>query len=99
MVQHEFTLDRFTRGLLAVLTVLLAVVTVELWAWLPSTTPAAVAQVPDAGAQRYELIAEVRQTNKLLEDILDHLRTKTIKVNIRDTDKPKERPDKPADKP
>ncbi len=92
--RHEVTLDRLTRGILAALTVLLTVIAVELWAWLPSTTPTAAAQGPDSGAQRTELIAEARRTNLLLEEILDHLRTKTIKVRMGDTDKSDERRDK-----
>ena len=94
MSRQEFTLDRFTRGVLAALTVLLTVIAVELWAWLPSTAPAAMAQVPDSGAQRNQIIDEAHRTNQLLEQILDHLRTKTVKVKNADTDKADERPGK-----
>ena len=87
MVRHECTLDRFTRGLLLVLTVLLAVIAIELWAARPSMTPAAMAQVPDSGAQRNQMIEETRRTNQLLEQILDHLKTKTVKVKMADTDR------------
>jgi hypothetical protein len=87
---HEFRLDRFTRGLLAVIAVLLAVIAVELWQGRPSMLPTAMAQIPDSGAQRYQMIDEAVKTNKFLADILDHLRTKSIKVQDvgETTDKP-----------
>ena len=87
MVRHEFTLDRFTRGLLLALTVLLAVIAIELWAARPGTTSTAMAQVPDSGAQRNQMIEETRRTNQLLEQILDHLKTKTVMVKMADTDR------------
>ena len=97
MVRHEFTLDRFTRGVLVALTVLLTVIAIELWAGRPDMVPAAQAQVPDSGAQRNQIIEDGRRTNQLLEQILEHLRTKAVKVSIADTDKAKDggRPAKP----
>ncbi len=90
MARHEFTLDRFTRGVLIALTVLLTIIAIELWAARPSTIPAAQAQVPDSGLQRYQMIDEARRTNQLLEQILEHLRAKAVKVTITDTDKVKD---------
>jgi hypothetical protein len=80
MGSQEVRLDRFTRCLLAVITVLLTVIAVELWQGRPSMLPEAMAQIPDSGAQRYQMIAETQKTNNLLADILDHLRNKAIKV-------------------
>jgi len=42
----------------------------------------AYAQIPNAGAQRAELLDEVRRTNQLLEERLTLLRTKTLKVEV-----------------
>ncbi|HVP11669.1 MAG TPA: hypothetical protein VMV94_10835 [Phycisphaerae bacterium] len=80
MSSQEVRLDRFTRCLLTVIAVLLTVIAVELWQARPSMLPSAMAQIPDAGAQRYSVIAEAQKTNELLASILDHLRNKPIKV-------------------
>jgi hypothetical protein len=97
MTRREFTLDRFTRGVLIALIALLTVIAIELWAGRPDMVPAAQAQVPDSGLQRYQILDEARRTNQLLEQILEHLRTKAVKVSIADTDKAKDggRPAKP----
>lgn len=86
MAKQEFTPDRFTRCLLVVLTVLLAIIAVELWAGQPSALPAASAQIPDSGLQRNQQLMEIRKTNQLLDQILEHLQTKPIKVQAADTD-------------
>ena len=88
MNKHEFTLDRFTRYILIAITVLLTVIAIELWGPRPSLVQAANAQIPDSGLQRKQMTAELRKTNDLLGRILEHLRTKPIKVEIVDTDKP-----------
>ena len=98
MRRHEFTLDRFTRCVLLSITALLTMIVVELWAGRPDMLPVASAQIPDTGKQRLELIQETRKTNRLLEQILQHLRAKPIKVTIQTTDKSsgtKSRPGKP----
>lgn len=87
MNEHEFTLDRFTRRLLLAITVLLTIIAVELWGGRPSLLPVASAQIPDSGKQRYDMIAEAKKTNKLLGEILSHLRTGSVKVVIAPTDK------------
>jgi hypothetical protein len=97
MSKYEFMLDRGTCGLLTVIAVLLAIIAVELGLERPDIVPAAQAQIPDAGQQRYQAIAEAQRTNELLQEILDHLRTKAIKVEMRTdgADKPtKDRPQK-----
>ena len=98
MRRHEFTLDRFTRCVLLAITALLTMIVIELWAARPDMLPAATAQVPDSGRQRLEMIKATRKTNRLLEQILQHLRAKPIKVTIQTTDKSsgmKSRPGKP----
>ena len=88
MDRQEFTLDRCTRGLLTAITILLAVIAVELWGGRPSMLPAARGQIPDSGLQRQQLTVEMRRSNDLLGQILEHLRTKAIKVKMETTDKP-----------
>jgi hypothetical protein len=87
MNRVEFRLDRFTRGVLAAITVLLTIIAIELWVGRPDVVSAANAQIPDSGRQRVEMTAELRRTNGLLGGILDHLRTKPVKVLIVAPDK------------
>ncbi|MFQ5422691.1 MAG: hypothetical protein ACE5F9_01795 [Phycisphaerae bacterium] len=87
MNRHECTLDRFTKCTLTALTALLAIIALELWGGRPTTLPAATAQIPDTGRQRQDILIEARKTNNLLVQILDHLRTKAVKVRMEDTDK------------
>lgn len=75
-------LDRFTRMILTALTLLLAIIAVELWAFAPDTTHRASAQIPDTGMQRKLIVDETKRTNELLEQILDHLETKPIRVHL-----------------
>lgn len=83
----RITIDRTTRTLLLGIAALLAVIAVELWDAAPSALPTAAAQVPDTGKQRQDLILEQRRTNELLTQVLEHIRTKPIKVEIAPTDK------------
>lgn len=87
MHERVFTLDRFTRTILTVITALLAVIAVELWFGRPNMVPAARAQIPDSGKQRHDLLREQKRTSDLLKQVLDHIRTKPIKVRIDATDK------------
>lgn len=82
------TLDLGTKRLLSVIALLLAVLIVELWALRPDTAPAAHAQIPDTGLQRQQIVDEQRQTNELLSAMLEHLRTRTIKVRVEPSEKP-----------
>lgn len=89
MDRHVFTLDRWTRCVLLAITVLLTVIAVELWGGRPSMLPAAQAQIPDTAAQRQQILVESKRTNALLGQILEHLRSKPVKVQMVGTDKPK----------
>ena len=80
-------LDRATRGLICILTGLLAVIVVELWVGLPSSVPSAIAQIPDTALQRENILDEAKKTNRLLEKILDHLKSGTVKVKSESADK------------
>jgi len=86
MDRRVFTLDRWTRRLLCVIAVLLAVIAVELWQGRPSMLPRAEAQIPDTALQRENIVREARKTNALLAQILEHLRSKPIKVEMDGTD-------------
>ena len=87
MPRREITMDRFTRGLLTVLTALLAVIAVELWVAMPDGSSVARAQIPDTGLQRLQIIEEARKTNQILEQIREQLREGCMKVRLEDTDK------------
>lgn len=81
--------DRVFSGMLSIITALLAVLAVELWNQTPPMAPAACAQIPDTALQRKQLLDEARETNRILQDILEHLRAKTIKVKLASPDKEK----------
>ncbi len=86
MAMRVFTLDRWTQRILYVIAVLLAVIAVELWQARPSMLPRAAAQIPDTALQRENIVREAKRTNTLLTQILEHLRSKPIKVEMRGTD-------------
>ena len=75
-------------GLEAVIAVsLLSLIAIQLWCGSVSVLPSASAQIPDTGLQRKQLIDEQRRTNELLEQILDTLQSRTIKVYVAASDK------------
>lgn len=67
---------RFALGLALALTCL------RVWVGPAGWESRALAQIPNAGSQRADLLEEVRRTNRLLEDVLTLLRTKSIKVEV-----------------
>ncbi|MCB9858090.1 MAG: hypothetical protein H6818_20590 [Phycisphaerales bacterium] len=86
MDTRTIVLDKYTRVLLTVIAGLLSVIAVELAFEGSPAMPAAQAQIPDTGKQRLAIVEESKQTNKLLSAILEHLRTKTVKVEMKTTD-------------
>lgn len=48
----------------------------------------ALAQIPDAGTQRKELLDELRRTNHMLAEIKLLLEQRTLNVRLVDSDKP-----------
>lgn len=86
MERHVITVDRFTGFLLTSIVGLLAIIAVELWVGL-SAAGRAVAQIPDTGLQRQLIVEEGRKTNALLEKILEHLRSGSVKVKLESADK------------
>jgi hypothetical protein len=59
---------------------------VRVWASPGMAIETAQAQIPDAGAQRLDLLREVRRTNELLEKLLQALAKDTLKVEVRNFD-------------
>ena len=86
MNTRTILLDKYTRVLLTVIAVLLSVIAVELAFERGPALPAAQAQIPDTGKQRMMIVEETKQSNRLLSAILEHLRTKTVKVEMKPTD-------------
>ena len=78
---------RRTHLLLSCIAAVLAIIAIELSDRLPLPVSTAVAQVPDTGRQRQEIVNESRRTNELLEQILAHLQGKAIKVVVESPDK------------
>lgn len=75
-------LDRYSRGVLTLLTILAGVIAVELWSLSPNALAPAAAQIPDTAQQRKQIVDEARKTNATLMEILTHLREKSIKVQL-----------------
>ena len=78
---------RWLRWLLTAIVVLLAVIAIELSALVGPLESRAMAQIPDSGQQRREILEALNRNNALLEGILQHLRSQTIKVKVVSTDK------------
>lgn len=74
------------RWLRVLLTAFLALTCLKAWTGSGELNPIASAQIPDSGLQRKQLLEEVRITNQLLAQILNALKTHTIKVQIQGTD-------------
>ena len=62
--------------------VLLGMTLCRVWVGPVGVLPTAYAQIPDSGAQRKQLIDEVRKTNRLLTQLNETLRDQIIKVRI-----------------
>ena len=86
------TNTRWLRVLLSAIVCLLAVIAIELSVLTAPVQPRALAQIPDSGKQRYQLLDSQKKTTATLERILQHLRTQTIKVKVVGTDKDNKRP-------
>ena len=61
----------------------------RVWVGPEGVLPRAEAQIPDSGLQRRQMLEEIQRTNQLLEEIIQILRTQTIKVSLPSTDKSK----------
>jgi hypothetical protein len=78
---------RWLRGLLSAIVLLLAVIAIELATLTGPMQPRAMAQIPDSGLQRKQMLEAQDHANLLLDAILQHLRTQTLKVKVVGTDK------------
>ena len=76
------TVDRYTRVVLTVLTVLLTVVAVGLWCDAPSSLETAEAKLPDAGLQFNRMIEELREVNANLVDLQHMLASGAVRVQV-----------------
>ncbi|MHC4441666.1 MAG: hypothetical protein ACYTF1_16795 [Planctomycetota bacterium] len=80
---------RWFRWTLTGIVFLLAVIAIELSTLMGPIVPAAQAQVFDSKLQRQQLLEAQQQTNSTLKQILQHLRTQVVKVEVTGTDKDK----------
>jgi hypothetical protein len=65
---------------------IVAVTCVRVWLGPDAAVPQACAQIPDSGLQRKQMLEESARTNQLLEQILDTLQTRTLKVSVEGQD-------------
>jgi hypothetical protein len=73
------------RALRLAFLVLVVLTMLKVWTGAELVRPAS-AQIPNAGAQRLELLDEAKRTNALLTDILATLRAGPLKVEVVGTD-------------
>ena len=78
---------RWLQWMLVSVVVLLGVIAIQLSVWLGPHLPRAQAQIPDSGLQRKQLLESQAEISATLDQILQHLRTQTIKVKVIGTDK------------
>jgi uncharacterized protein YpmS len=90
---------RLVHRFLAVIAVLLAIIVVQLSGWVGPGQRQVQAQIPDSGLQRRQLLDAQDRTNQLLEDILHHLQTQSVKVRVVSTDKESRSESHPAPAP
>jgi|CXWL01.1.fsa_nt_gi hypothetical protein len=85
--RHVMVLERGVKRTLACIAAILVVIAVELAMLTPGRTPAVQAQIPDTALQRQNILAETQRTNELLQKILGHLQSKSIKVVMQGAEK------------
>ncbi len=66
---------------------LLVFTCLRVWSGPIDVLPAAVAQIPDAGRQRLRLVELTGETNRLLREIKDLLKSGSLQVRVEGTDK------------
>ena len=77
----QVTLDQYSKTLLTVIAILLAIVAVGLFGH--TSDPATVeAQVPDSGSQRQLMVEQLREMNVRLGQLTKILSSKTLKVEV-----------------
>lgn len=79
---------RQSRAIRFLLTAVVLATCARVWLGPEPVIDSAQAQIPDAGAQRKELVEELRRTNQMLGDITQLLKTHTFKVRVEAPDKP-----------
>lgn len=84
--------DRAIVRLLVIVVVLQGLALLSLWTGHGGVLPQAQAQVPDAGAQRIQMIEELRQINGQLDRLHDLLRGGEVQVKVVSTDDKKAGP-------
>ncbi len=65
---------------------------IRVWVGPEAILEQAQAQIPDSGMQRKQLLEESRQTNRILLEIKQLLKTHTINVRIQGADKQADKP-------
>ena len=74
------------RFLTRALVIFVLLTCLRVWLWPASVLPGAQAQIPDSGLQRKLLLEEVQQTNRLLGEVREILRSHTFNVRIEGAD-------------
>ena len=81
-----------TTKMLTVVVVLQSLILLGQWLGSPSVLPAAQAQVPDAGGQRFQMIKELEKLNEKTERMMTLLESGKVTVRVSNMDDRKEAP-------
>ena len=65
---------------------IVALTCLRVWLGPEQTSPAAMAQIPDSALQRKNMVDELRQMNRTLQEIQQTLKTGTLKVRVEGAD-------------
>jgi len=71
-----------------VVTIIALVTLIKVWAGPITITQEAMAQIPNSGKQRIQLLEQAKRTNQLLTEIKKILSHDTLKVHWEGADKP-----------
>jgi len=75
-----------TAKLLTIVVILQGLILMGQWFGSPSMVSPAQAQVPDAGAQRYEMITELKSLNGKMEKLISILESGKLEVKVAHAD-------------
>jgi len=74
--------DRYTKAILTIITIMLILLVIGVWTMMPSTLPRAEAALPDSGQQLETVITELQGVQTKIDRIYDLLNGGKVKVQI-----------------
>ncbi len=75
----------------SIITIILVLTCLKVWLGPADIIQPAVAQIPNSGQQRYDMIDELKRVNKQLSELIAVMKTHTIKVQMAGGDRASDR--------